>query len=417
MPKKTSPLRIIGPTSAPIDPLDPGDLGPMSIVPIVPDEVLARHKCRVPTDTRFRAAARLLQSLWRADRDLPVGSYVDAAGKRIRLGSRITEVAGREGRNFLTAEITSLVRRECAYRELGALIEVDRLRTMTFNLFGPLKLDLRQASRFVAELFPGLMSEVRAIRFEHSPGRGHDAYTGDFSAYDVAFYGLSATGKRVLVAFEIKYSESGSEPVPSRISERQLALTANSGLYAEPEEPALFSMAFQQVTRELNMSQSLIDHGDIDEAVFVLAGPRFKSIADRPVTTWRSQLRQQPFAAFSRAFFCISKAHEWSCEGSQIRKSAEGALRKRRRPRSRTPDPSPSISSGFLGKSESRMDDRMKRNGRARCHPLSRPPPRSAGDKVCAGHSSHFPAPAFALPKDCRRPIDIKNEHGHGRTK
>lgn len=282
---KTSPLRIIDAKQAPTDPLDPAGLGIMAVPPLVSDDILARHKCLVPTDTRFRAAARLQQSLWRQDRDLPIGAYVDAIGKRVKLGSRITEAAGREGANFLSPEIAALVRRECTYRELGALIEVDRLRTnllssmpMCFNLLAPLKMDLRQATRFMAELFPGLMSEVRAIRFEHSPGRGKDSYTSDYSAFDVAIYGLSPAGKRVLVAVEVKYSESGNEAVPTRISERQLAITATSGLYADPDDPALFAPAFQQMTRENNLAQSLIDHGDIDDAVFTLISPRLNHL-------------------------------------------------------------------------------------------------------------------------------------------
>ncbi len=32
------------------------------------------RRAHQPLDTRFRAAARLLQALWREDRDLPIGS-------------------------------------------------------------------------------------------------------------------------------------------------------------------------------------------------------------------------------------------------------------------------------------------------------------------------------------------------------
>jgi hypothetical protein len=56
-------------------------------------------------NTRFRAAARLVQALWREDRDLPIGSYVNEDGKRRKLGSRIAEAVGKGGGNFLTPEI------------------------------------------------------------------------------------------------------------------------------------------------------------------------------------------------------------------------------------------------------------------------------------------------------------------------
>jgi len=66
---------------------------------------------------------------------------------------------------------------------------------MCSNLFAPLKLDLRQAT----DLWPCFSqgwSEVRVIRFEHSPGRGKAGYTSDYSAFDLAIYGLSTEGIR-----------------------------------------------------------------------------------------------------------------------------------------------------------------------------------------------------------------------------
>jgi hypothetical protein len=69
----------------------------------------------------------LLQALWREDRDLPIGSYVNEDGKRHKLGSRISESAGRGGSNFLTLEIAHTARREAAYSEVGALIDAERL--------------------------------------------------------------------------------------------------------------------------------------------------------------------------------------------------------------------------------------------------------------------------------------------------
>ena len=46
-------------------------------------------------------------------------------GKRGKLGSRISEVAGKAGGNFLTPEIAHTARREAAYREIGALIDFE----------------------------------------------------------------------------------------------------------------------------------------------------------------------------------------------------------------------------------------------------------------------------------------------------
>ena len=45
------------------------------------------HHVHEPLDTRFRSAARLLQALWREDRGLPIGSYLNEDGNRRKLGA------------------------------------------------------------------------------------------------------------------------------------------------------------------------------------------------------------------------------------------------------------------------------------------------------------------------------------------
>ncbi len=277
--------------------LDPADLGPLHVAPLVPLEILAKHKVAVPTDQRFRAAARLLQALWREDRGLVIGHYVNGEGKRVRLGSRITPVAGRLGENFFTRDIAALVRKECLFREIGALLEIDRLQMnllssmpMTFNLFAPLKADLRNATRFIEELLPGVMTECRAVRFEHSPGRGDPRYTGDHSAFDVCLYGLSATGERVAIAFEVKYSETGFEPIPDRFSPRHHAIAEKAELLAETEDPTLALNPTQQLFREHCLIQSMIDNDRIDTGIFVLLAPTLNHLVQDMGQTYARKL-------------------------------------------------------------------------------------------------------------------------------
>jgi hypothetical protein len=112
-----------------------------------------------PLDPRFRSAARLLQALWREERGLPIGGYIGEDGKRHQLGSRISNAAGAVGGNFLTAEIFHIARREVAYREIGALIDVERLATnllssmpLTFNLLAPWQHALERAQGYLIEL-------------------------------------------------------------------------------------------------------------------------------------------------------------------------------------------------------------------------------------------------------------------------
>ena len=77
-------------------------------LPIAPMSALRRHRVHEPFDTRFRSAARLLQSAWRDAKGLPVGSYTRPSGATFRLGSIISDKAGEAGRNFLVPEIATL---------------------------------------------------------------------------------------------------------------------------------------------------------------------------------------------------------------------------------------------------------------------------------------------------------------------
>ena len=89
---------------------------PIHQLPLISANILKKHCVHEPLDPRFRSAAPLLQALWREDRDLPIGSHVNEDGKRRKLGSRISELAGRTGGNFLTPEIAHTARREAVHR-------------------------------------------------------------------------------------------------------------------------------------------------------------------------------------------------------------------------------------------------------------------------------------------------------------
>jgi hypothetical protein len=72
---------------------------PIYQLPLIPANVLKKHHVHEPLDTRFRSAARLLQALWRKDRDLPIGRYVnEGAGKVHFLWRPILQEFGYESR-------------------------------------------------------------------------------------------------------------------------------------------------------------------------------------------------------------------------------------------------------------------------------------------------------------------------------
>jgi hypothetical protein len=166
-------------------------------------------------------------------------------GKRRKLGSRISEAAGKGGANFLTPEIAHTARRETAYREVGALINAERLATnllssmpLTFNLLAPWGHALERASSYLIELLPAFTGAARQLLFEHSPGRGNPKFTGDFTAFDALIRYTDYHGRNGFVAFEIKYSESMREPMPE-LKSRYGELSGASGLFTDPAAAAL----------------------------------------------------------------------------------------------------------------------------------------------------------------------------------
>jgi hypothetical protein len=148
---------------------------------------------RPQTTSRPRAAryavpvARLLQALWREDRDLPVGNYVGEDGKRRKLGSRIAE---RLATNLLSS------------------------MPLTFSLLAPWLQSFERASGYLRELLPAFTGNASQLLFEHSPGRGNPKFTADYTAFDALIRYSDGQGRTGFVAFEVKYSESMREPKP-----------------------------------------------------------------------------------------------------------------------------------------------------------------------------------------------------------
>jgi hypothetical protein len=271
---------------------------PIHHLPLIPADVLKKHRVHEPLDTRFRSAGRLLQALWREDRALPIGSYVNEHGKRRKLGSRIAEAAGKAGGNFLTPEIAYTARREAAYREVGALIDAERLATnllssmpLTFNLLAPWGHTPERASSYLIELLPAFTGSALQLLFEHSPGRGNPKFTGDYTAFDALIRYTDSQGRNGFVAFEIKYSESMREPMPE-LKPCHAELSESSGLFTEPAAAALRANPLQQLWREHLLAQSMIDNGLYDEGYFVTIAPALNYHVQDAAEAYQAQLRE-----------------------------------------------------------------------------------------------------------------------------
>ena len=195
--------------------------------------------------------------------------------------------AASAGQNFISPDVFRLVRRELVLREEGAAIDEDRLfgnllssMPLTFNVLGPLALDLDLATAVFRQLLPGFVHTVTAIGFETSPGRGRPEYLHDGTAFDAALQIVTPDGEPGLVFVEMKYSEGMSGPAAAP-RPRYDAASRQVRLFRDPDSPALRSVALEQLWREHMLAQLAVDLEFTPKAHFVAIGPRL----NRQVTT------------------------------------------------------------------------------------------------------------------------------------
>jgi hypothetical protein len=248
-------------------------------------------------DTRFRSAARLLQALWREERKLPIGRYCNEDGEFRKLGSRIALKAGNAGGNFLSPEIFQIARREVAYREIGAMIDPERLACnllssmpLVFNLFALWQHSLYRAQGYLMELLPGFVGTPTELLFEHSPGRGNPKFLADYMAFDALIKYTDVATHTGFIAIEIKLSESMQEPVPTW-RPRYAELSEACGLFIDHAAEALKLNPLQQLWREHMLAQSMIDVGLYDRDYFTLIAPALNYHCQQAAEAYQTYLQ------------------------------------------------------------------------------------------------------------------------------
>lgn len=255
----------------------------LSRIPLVPQSLLRAHGVDCIIDTRFRAAARLLQGLWLKDNNIATGNHVrtDADGQiLIPLESLLSREAASAGRNFLSPAIHTFVRHELIMREEGACYDEERLfgnalssMPLVFNVFAPLAMDLQLASTVFRQLLPGFVNDVLSIRFETSPARREKRFLNDGTAFDLAIEVTTPDGEQGTVFVEVKYSEAMGGPA-ARYRERYDLASREVELYSEPDNAMLRSLALEQLWREHMLAQLAVNEGVTARAMIVAIGPR-----------------------------------------------------------------------------------------------------------------------------------------------
>ncbi|WP_267381294.1 MULTISPECIES: hypothetical protein [unclassified Sphingomonas] len=268
-------------------------------LPLIPAAALKQHRVHEPNDTRFRAAARLLQALWREAQRLPLGSVVRRDGSSRRLGSRLSIAAAAAGRNFLTPAIAAWARHQLAYRQNGALIDERRLfgnlltsMSLAVNLFAPLALDRQLAARLLRSLIPDLpLVRIADVILEYSPGRLDADLTADRTAFDVAVIYDRPDGRRGLVAIEVKYSEAMTDNAPIADATLLIELARSSGLFKNPDHGFLRVNPLQQLFREHLLAHAAVARRDFASAHFLLVAPAHNHLVQRASGQYAAQLK------------------------------------------------------------------------------------------------------------------------------
>ncbi|WP_366929980.1 hypothetical protein [Mesorhizobium sp.] len=249
-------------------------------LPIPPRDVLERFDVHEPLDTRFQSCARLLQAVWRERKGFDVGSYARADAVPRVLGSRLHTSAARAGVNYLRPDIAKLVRREMAYRERGALIDEARAlenllssSALVFNLFGPMKLDLALAKKVLRTAFGVKAKQVDGVYFETSPGRGDQAYIGDYTALDVLIAYTGEDGKSGFLGVEVKYSEC-RPGTSTPVKDRHLEVARRSNLFIDPDDGSLHQAPLRQFFAEHTLCYTMVhERPHFARGTFVVVSP------------------------------------------------------------------------------------------------------------------------------------------------
>jgi hypothetical protein len=300
--------------------MQPTPASPLPRVPLVPEDVARRHNVFFKVDTRFRRAARLLQSLWLKDRGIPTGHHIRGYGDAavtMELHSSLSHAAARAGLNFLSPEIHAFVRRELLMREEGAAIDEDRLfgnalssMPLAFNLFGPMALDLNLATATLRQLLPEFVHQVTGFIFEHSPGRRQDRFLNDGTAFDLAIHVITPDGELATIFVEMKYSEDMAGPA-ARPRDRYDEASRAVGLFVDPDSSMLRSLTLEQLWREHMLAQLTVDQGLNPRAMFIAIGPRLNRRVMDAFRVYKNELinaddqdaNRVPFQAFTLESF------------------------------------------------------------------------------------------------------------------
>jgi hypothetical protein len=241
-------------------------------------ETLVAHHAFVAGDNAWQQRARLAQSLWRERNDLEIGLHRGA-----QLGFRLRAAVGEPPvlANYMSPQAKQKVQEAVnPASSSGALLSRPRLwvdllssQPLCFNVIGPLADDLDLATAALRLLWPQI-EQVTEVRFEWSPGRGDERYTGSRSAFDV-FIAYQGDAGRGFLGIEVKYHENLRGSAAADSKGRYPAIARSHGIFRETAMVDLQKLPLQQLWLDhlLALQLGASSQDGWDEGTFVLIFP------------------------------------------------------------------------------------------------------------------------------------------------
>lgn len=261
------------------------------------EELKEKYHTNYPDKSEFAKKARLLQSIWREENDIPL--------KR-KYGNQLSHEQASAELNFLTPAIRKIVRDEISEnqkpdRKEKKVISKNRMyenllssQPLAFNLFGELSLNSDLASKVFDTLFPEKKIEVTKIQFEHSPGRKKPEYLNDNSAFDV-FVEYNGKNEKGFIGIEVKYAEVLYDKPASNEDKKYNEVAVKSGLFTDKglEELNGMPVGLEQIWRDHLLALSIIQHKDYDEGFFVYLYPKDNKRCSDCLNEYFNKLKSQ----------------------------------------------------------------------------------------------------------------------------
>ena len=246
-------------------------------------------------ETEFYRWANNLQNKWREKKGYPIGNYMKNH-KVVELGSCIEGNYAREtGVNFLTQNIFNVFVDAIKNKEKGTFLHTQNLynnllssKTLAFNLFAELSLNMQLATDFFSYFFSGKIEKVFRIIFEHSDGRNNENYINDSSSLSVFVEYKPKVGNNGFIGIEVKYSEYLNYIMAEDINNRYKKAMERFGIFKSDSYLSLINNQLQQMWLDHLLSLAHLNHKDrkYDEGMFVYLFPSQNIICKRAVDSY-----------------------------------------------------------------------------------------------------------------------------------